>query len=208
MRKLMVAGLFIILCTGLLSGCSQQTDVETSTVFIEKKGSVVSVDVEKFDKEYYEAEELENYIEKQVEEYGGKDGGVEKSSFDVKDGKAKLKMRYDSYEDYANFNGIEFYSGSVVTAQAEGYDFDTEFYSVSENLKEQKAVDSETELWYNNLRLRKEVVIILMSENILSLKRYRSLWSLLLWYNNLNSGKRENLFAKNIRKEQNDELQY
>ncbi len=143
MRKLMVAGLFIILCTGLLSGCSQQTDVETSTVFIEKKGSVVSVDVEKFDKEYYEAEELENYIEKQVEEYGGKDGGVEKSSFDVKDGKAKLKMRYDSYEDYANFNGIEFYSGSVVTAQAEGYDFDTEFYSVSENLKEQKAVDSE-----------------------------------------------------------------
>ena len=158
MRKLMVAGLFIILCTGLLSGCSQQTDVETSTVFIEKKGSVVSVDVEKFDKEYYEAEELENYIEKQVEEYGGKDGGVEKSSFDVKDGKAKLKMRYDSYEDYANFNGIEFYSGSVVTAQAEGYDFDTEFYSVSENLKEQKAVDSETELWYNNLRLQKEVV--------------------------------------------------
>lgn len=142
MRKLIVAGLFIILCTGLLSGCSQQTDVETSTVFIEKKGSVVSVDVEKFDKEYYEAEELENYIEKQVEEYGGKDGGVEKSSFDVKDGKAKLKMRYDSYEDYANFNGIEFYSGSVVTAQAEGYDFDTEFYSVSENLKEQKAVDS------------------------------------------------------------------
>ena len=29
-----------------------------------------------------------------------------------------------------------------MTAQAEGYDFDTEFYSVSENLKEQKAVDS------------------------------------------------------------------
>lgn len=142
MKKFIGIGLFIILCTGLLSGCSQQTDVETSTVFIEKKGSVVSVDVEKFDKDYYEAEELETYIEKQVDEYDGEDGSVEKSSFDVKDGVAKLKMRYGSYEDYEKFNGIEFYIGSVVTAQAEGYDFDTEFYSVSEDFKEKKTVDS------------------------------------------------------------------
>lgn len=142
MKKFIGTGLFIILCTGLLSGCSQQTDVETSTVFIEKKGSVVSVDVEKFDKDYYEAEELETYIEKQVDEYDGEDGSVEKSSFDVKDGVAKLKMRYGSYEDYEKFNGIEFYIGSVVTAQAEGYGFDTEFYRVSEDFKDKKTVDS------------------------------------------------------------------
>lgn len=142
MKKFIRIGLFIILCTGLLSGCSQQTDVETSTVFIEKKGSVVSVDVEKFDKDYYEVKELETYIEKQIDAYDGGDGSVEKSSFDVKDGVAKLKMRYSSYEDYGKFNGIEFYIGSVVTAQAEGYDFDTEFYSVSEDLKDKKTVDS------------------------------------------------------------------
>lgn len=130
----------MILCIGLLSGCSHKTDVDVSTVFIEKSGSVISVDTDVLDKDYYSAEELESYIKEQVEDYTAANGEtVEMTSFDVEDNWARLKLEYDSYEDYAKFNGIELFVGTVVTAQAEGYDFDTEFYDVSADEEEGNA---------------------------------------------------------------------
>ncbi len=139
MKKIILA-LIMIFCMGLLSACAQKTDADVSTVFIEKKGSVVSLDVENLDRDYYSEEELESYITEHIEEYTGEHGDtVEKLSFDVEGETAKLKMEYDSCEDYAGFNGIEFYHGTVVKAQAQGYDFDTEFYSVKDGEKQKDA---------------------------------------------------------------------
>lgn len=123
----------MILCMGLLSGCSKKTDVDTSTVFIEKKGKITSVDVEALDKDYYDEAELESYITDHVNDYTSENGNtVEMASFTVTDQVAKLQMQYDSYEDYTAFNGIELYDGTVVEAEAAGYDFDTDFISVSD----------------------------------------------------------------------------
>jgi hypothetical protein len=129
----------MIFCIGLLSGCSnKKTDVDTSTVFIEKKGKVISVDVEHLDKDYYDIDELKDYITEHVEDYTETNGDtVKETSFDVKDGIAKLTMEYDSYEDYAGFNGVELYCGTVVGAQADGYDFDMEFYRVEDSQKQE-----------------------------------------------------------------------
>ena len=139
MKRIICTALFVALCMGLLTGCSKKTDVDTSTVFIEKKGNIVSVDVESLDKEYYDEEELEGYITQHVLDYADESGGdVEKVSFAVEEGTAKLQMKYGSYEDYSGFNGIEFYSGTVLTAQAQGYDFETGVYSVPDDLEEAK----------------------------------------------------------------------
>lgn len=138
MKKSICAGLLLILCIGLLSGCSKKTDVDTSTVFIEKKGQVVSVDVETLDKEYYDAAELETFITDAVVDYVNENGEtVEEVSFEVtKENEAKLQMKYDTYEDYTKFNGVELYTGTVVKAQAAGYDFDTEFLVAAEDTDE------------------------------------------------------------------------
>lgn len=142
--KKMAYALIMILCMFFLSACAQKTDADVSTVFIEKKGSVVSVDVESLDRDYYSAEELESYITEHIEDYTGENGdSVEKLSFDVEGETAKLKMEYDSFEDYAGFNGIEFYHGTVVKAQAEGYDFETEFYSVEDGEKQGNAAKAD-----------------------------------------------------------------
>lgn len=144
MKKITSFLLFFALCAGLLSGCAGRTDVDASTVFIEKKGKIVSVDVENLDKDYYDGEELESYIKELIESYTDKNGDtVELSSFRIKDEVAKLKMEYDSYEDYTKFNGIELYAGTVLGAQADGYDFDTEFYSVSGGEDNNKAAKKE-----------------------------------------------------------------
>lgn len=133
MKKIICVGFTMILCMGLLSGCSKKTDVDTSTVFIEKKGKITSVDVEALDKDYYDEAELESYITDHVNDYTAENGNtVEMASFTVTDQVAKLQMQYDSYEDYTAFNGIELYDGTVVEAEAAGYDFDTDFISASD----------------------------------------------------------------------------
>ena len=133
MKKIICVGFTMILCVGLLSGCSKKTDVDTSTVFIEKKGKITSVDVEALDKDYYDEAELESYITDHVNDYTSENGNtVEMASFTVTDQVAKLQMQYDSYEDYTAFNGIELYDGTVVEAEAAGYDFDTDFISASD----------------------------------------------------------------------------
>ena len=133
MKKIICVGFTMILCMGLLSGCSKKTDVDTSTVFIEKKGKITSVDVEALDKDYYDEAELESYITDHVNDYTSENGNtVEMAAFTVTDQVAKLQMQYDSYEDYTAFNGIELYDGTVVEAEAAGYDFDTDFISASD----------------------------------------------------------------------------
>ena len=100
MKKIICVGFTMILCMGLLSGCSKKTDVDTSTVFIEKKGKITSVDVEALDKDYYDEAELESYITDHVNDYTSENGNtVEMASFTVTDQVAKLQMQYDSYED-------------------------------------------------------------------------------------------------------------
>lgn len=139
MKKIICTILSVLLCVGLLCGCGKKTNVDTSTVFIDKKGKITSVDVENLDKEYYDEEELESYITEHVAEYTEQNGEiVEKASFAVKEGTARLQMEYDSCEAYSGFNGIELFNGTVVAAQAEGYDFDAEFRSVDAEAEDGK----------------------------------------------------------------------
>ena len=133
MKKILYV-LVLVLCMGSVAACAKKTNVDTGTVIIEKKGKVVSVDLEDLDREYYDEEELEEYISQHVEEYTEKNGETVKlESFHVEDGRARLELEYDTYEDYWRFNGIELYVGTVVTAQAAGYDFETEFYGVGDS---------------------------------------------------------------------------
>lgn len=162
MKKVIGAGGLLILCVSLLSGCSKKASVDTATVFVEKKGKIVSVDVEALDKDYYNETELEEYINDHVTNYVEDNGAtVELTSFEVTDGVAKLQMEYDTYEDYSRFNGIDLYTGTVVTALAAGYDFDVEFSQISK--------ESETKIVSRNEVLENEdnkVAIIKANLNV------------------------------------------
>lgn len=139
MKRTISIMMAVVFCTALFTGCGKKLKVDTDTVHVSKKGIVTSADVEKFEKEYYDEAELEEYINQQVEEYtkeNGKTLSVE--SYKVEEDKAKLNMKYDTCQVYSDFNGIELYSGTVVKAQAEGYDFDTDFIEVKEQKKADK----------------------------------------------------------------------
>ena len=60
-KRNMVFLMAAMLC--LLSACGKETDVDTNTVIIEKKGQITEAIVEDFEQPYYDQEELKREIE-------------------------------------------------------------------------------------------------------------------------------------------------
>ncbi|MCM1257784.1 MAG: hypothetical protein NC307_08020 [Roseburia sp.] len=136
MKRYLCIGLVFLLAVSLFAGCGSRLNVDRSTVYVQKKGTIQSVDVIELDKAYYDEAELEEGIKSQVEEYckeAGEKAFVE--DFSVKDKIAKLNMKFTSFEDYQSLIQIELYCGNIVKAQAQGYDFDVPFYAFTDGEK-------------------------------------------------------------------------
>ena len=139
MKRKLYAALFIFAAAGMITACGTSFKAEKSTVYVTKQGTVIGADIEDFNEDYYDEEELKNYITESVDNYvaSNGDGSVELKSFqtvssDENGITAQLYLNYTSYIDYALFNDITFFAGSVQQAQAEGYEFDQKFQSVED----------------------------------------------------------------------------
>lgn len=130
--RCMVFGL--CLCISLLAGCGKTVESASDVVYVEKNGAVISVDIEEFAQDYYDAEELEEYVNSAVAEYADVHGrgAVKVQELAVDGDTARLQMKYKTASDYAGFNGIELYHGKVIDALAAGYVFDGAFAKVEE----------------------------------------------------------------------------
>lgn len=129
--KLLVGA--VLLCIMGLTGCGNDYHADESTVFVEKKGTVVTTDVENFPEDTYNKEELEEYINGIISEYNQENGdkSVVLDSLTVEEGVAEMIISYATGEDYAKFTEKTFYSGSVAEALAAGYTFEGDFIDVS-----------------------------------------------------------------------------
>lgn len=136
MKKLACTVMGILLCAGLFSGCGTSLDEDHSVVYVDKKGAVVSLDIEEMNQEYYDEAELETFVDEAIKEYtdANGSGSVKLNRLAVEDGIAKLQMKYKTAEDYTKFNGIELYQGKIVEALAAGYVFDGDFARVEDGV--------------------------------------------------------------------------
>lgn len=132
MKRGRLAGVLLGVCC-ILTGCGSFSP-DVNGVSISKKGVVTEVSSEEFAQAYYNKEELESEIDAQVESYNAQAGkkAVRKKSFHVKDGTATLRMTYNTAEDYARFNGVDFYMGDIPGAVQAGYTFEESFYEVTD----------------------------------------------------------------------------
>lgn len=123
MKKRMTALAFAVLL--FLPGCGELEDVTQSTVTVDKKGVVTEVLIEDFSSESYDEKELEKSVKDLVEAYNkkaGKEKAVLKKT-EVKEGVAAVQLRFQTDEDYREFNQVDFFAGTVKEAQEEGYGF-------------------------------------------------------------------------------------
>ncbi len=133
MKKTISLLISVAVMAGLLAGCGTDYYTADSTVFVSKKGSVVSTDVEQFDTSTYKEDDLQEYVDQSIDTYNDKnDGAVKLKKLTVEDGKASLTIKYDSAEEYTGFNGIELFSGTIAEALAAGYDFKVDFAAIDD----------------------------------------------------------------------------
>ena len=133
MKKWICMVSFMCMCVGIVSGCgSSAIEGDTSAVYVDKKGRISSLDVEELGEGFYNEEELETFIGDAVTEYTEEHGknSVTMEDLTVEDGIAKLSMRYQSAQDYANFLDVEFFSGELLAALEAGYIFEGDFARV------------------------------------------------------------------------------
>ncbi|WP_099469887.1 hypothetical protein [Konateibacter massiliensis] len=131
-NKRALIAFFIMLM--LLTGCSLQSfDAERNTVYVKKDGTVMQAIIEDFSADYYDSAELEDLINQDVDIYNSGTENVKVESYKVKNETAKLITSYKTAADYAKFNEVEFFVGTISEAKTEGYDFDETFTSTDDN---------------------------------------------------------------------------
>ena len=139
---------------------SQKLDADTDTVLVKENQTIQAVNVSELNHAYYDEAELKRFIKNAVADYVKKNGtdSVKISRLKFKDNKAKLYLNYKNYEAYAGFNGVEFFTGNMVQAQAQGYVFPEKMLAVT-NGNTESAVDTD------QLTRQDDLQVIVLGQN-------------------------------------------
>ena len=155
MRKRMAALGCCIGMSMLLGACGAKLDVQENTIALQRNGKILEAAVESFDQSYYDQEELNTYVQNAVDDYTAEHGKKSVSVTDskVEEKKAYLTLQYENAETFSDFTGIECFNGSIVEAQSAGYDFDLDFYPVTDGKADTKTVKGSTLLDDDDLKV-------------------------------------------------------
>lgn len=145
----------------LLGGCSKdlgsllpgekETEawVPTATaVDVHADGSLRETILDTLDQSYYRADELQAMIDSTLLAFNQAAGEnkVTAASVDLTDGKVNVVLDYTDGGAFAAYNQVSFFSGSMLNAQIEGFLFDTDFRTVSEEGASNKIISNEEPL--------------------------------------------------------------
>lgn len=149
----------IVLC--LLTGCSKgNNDLNETTLIINGKGEITHHIVESFDKSYYNEDELRSEINDEIEEYcssKGDDKLVKLKDLKILDGMASAELTFKDYSDYAAFNEVDLFYGTIEEAIAADYPTDVTL----------KSVDDDDTIGKYEFEALKDNKIIVIGESIL-----------------------------------------
>lgn len=149
MRKQKGIGLLLLLVIMLvvMAGCGKakktQAESKTNPTFtIDGNNCFTVAYEEEFKEDYYDKKELESLIDSELAEFNetyavDKSNGVVRESFSVKDGKAVLKLRFSSAQDYMNYSSnyvnstrnARLFIGTYDEAVNAGYSFGGTFHA-------------------------------------------------------------------------------
>lgn len=167
MRKTVQIGLIGVLAITLLTGCGTGFSADKDTIYVQKKGTIKGANVADFDKEYYSETELSEFITDTVDTYVAKsgEGTVTIQEFAVENGVAHVYLDYAGAEDYAQFNGVEFFAGNILEAKAEGYDIPNAFTAVTDKETTWDAEGNKIVIVGQQTQVQVDGTILFVSEN-------------------------------------------
>lgn len=140
MSKLKRYAVVTVMTLLMCAGCSkEETNKASAGVVMEPSGSVQVKYEEKLDKDYYNGEELEKFIDSEVNEFNDIYGAesLKKASFEVKDDVATLWYEFadgDKYvtymTDYVKAENVEFGIYTYEEAAEKGIDLSGKFNNI------------------------------------------------------------------------------
>ncbi len=132
----------------LLTGCRMTGEEawaprEDAAISIDRKGKITEYLSEELNQSYYDFEELKSMLDGEIAEYNAARGAerVAVTLAEQEDSRARLVITYTSGEDYASFNNVEFYYGSMINAQLEGYLFGGTFKEIKDGVVVREEMD-------------------------------------------------------------------
>lgn len=137
------SAVFLLVCCFclFLSGCSLPNSNRNVTVAVDETGKFTETIVEETNGEDFTESELEEYIDEQIQAYDPSDSGkVRADSVKVGDDSVKIVMIYESYKDYAGFNGLVCFLGTLSEAEKAGYDLSSLTFVDSDGKEADKEV--------------------------------------------------------------------
>lgn len=133
----------VLISVLMLAGCGSASlpeSVEQTSLEVSSKGKVISWLVSDFDKDYYNVSELAEMATKEAEAYNAAhllEGGEKAIEVGLTEefaggSKVRLAITYADYSTYADYNDEILFYGTVADAVLQGYDFNTQVKSVSD----------------------------------------------------------------------------
>lgn len=124
---LFTAALILASCGG-----SRRSDPEVTTFELNADGTVIQT-IKGTLGDQMTTEGLQGYINEQLTAYSAKNGAdrIMLDDLDASGSKVSIRLNYSSIEDYAAFNGVDAFIGTVESAFQKGYSFDRSFKSAA-----------------------------------------------------------------------------
>lgn len=147
------------LCMLALTGCNLQDTIDglrgdkawepgETNLVVKKDGTLTETVIDVLDQSYYNSGELEQMINSTVSQYNQTHGAdvVVIDALSLENNQVLLTMTYQSAEDYADYNNVRFYNGSMLGAEMEGYLFYNQFRRVEDGAAQGDAITNEEPL--------------------------------------------------------------
>lgn len=137
-RKIIFCCMLVVVLASVCSCASKKSakkSEDEATVIIDKDNTVSVTYTEEFKEDYYDKDELEAQVDREIEEFNAnyaedKASGMSKQSLKLKDKKITLKLKFASYKDYEAYSAhyvsitknVKLFAGTYEDAVAAGYD--------------------------------------------------------------------------------------
>ena len=126
----------LLFCAAVLTGCEEKQEEEwipqQTAMVVAENGTITETILEKLDQSYYNADELTGMITQSVEAYDREHtaDAVTIDALQIESGSVDLVMTYQTWQDYAQYNHVPFYNGTMLGAELEGFLFSGSFQKV------------------------------------------------------------------------------